>query len=234
MIAGQIMTKSLHRLAAALVASAALAVPASAATPREMLTFAATSAADRGSAMTLVGNAIVAAQAQLAANPGDREARLQYAVGIGDRARLTKSPADARTARALFETYAAANPNDPEGQLAIASWHLDTVAAGFLATTVLGAKRDVGLAALNRSVALGQGHPFFPGFAAMMRIRLDPHDIAAARRLAEAAAAGTATTPLDAVAKRAAMALLVPLRAGDGKAAATLARRLLPFGRLDG
>lgn len=230
------MTRTSHALfSIALTASAVIPIlPVSSATPREMLTAASSSASDRRTALTLVGNAIAAARTQLAANPADREAQLQYGVGIGDRARLTKSPGDAKMARTLFETYAAANPRDPEGQLAIASWHLDTVAAGFLATTMLGAKRDVGLAALNRSVMLGQGHPFFAGFAAMMRIRLDANDVAAARQLAEAAAVETATTPLDAIAKRAALMLVVPLRAGDGKAAATLARKLLPFGRLDG
>ena len=215
-----------------LAALFATATPAIAASPREMLT-AAAQASDKTAALAQVTQAITATEAQLAANPNDREALLQHAVGIGNRAKLNKSPGDAKTARRLFEAYAGNNPRDPEGQLAIASWHLDTIASGFMATTVLGAKRDVGLAALNRAVQLGQSHPFFTGFAAMMRIRLDPSDVVASRQLAEQAAAAAATTPLDRIAKRDAEQLLIPLRAGDGRAAAALARKLLPFGRIN-
>lgn len=215
-----------------LPAALLLAAPATAATPREMLTQAAFQATDKQSALALVTPAIIATEAQLVADPNNRDAQLQRAVAIGDRAKLTKSPGDAKTARRLFEAYASTNPRDPEGQLAIASWHLDTIASGFLATSVLGAKKDVGLAALDRAVALGQGHPFFTGFAAMMRIRLDARDVSAARALAESAASAEASTALDRIAKRNAEALLIPLRAGDGKAASALARKLLPFGRL--
>ena len=215
-----------------LAALLATATPALSATPREMLTAAAQSS-DKAAALAQVTQAITATEAQLAANPNDREALLQRGVGIGNRAKLTKSPGDAKTARRLFEAYAGSNPRDPEGQLAIASWHLDTIASGFMATTVLGAKRDVGLTALDRAVQLGQGHPFFTGFAAMMRIRLDAGDVATARRLAEQAAAAPASTALDRIAKRDAEQLLIPLRAGDGRNAAALARKLLPFGRIN-
>jgi len=220
------------RLIAA-AAALALAVSASAATPRELLATAALQTPDRKQALALVGAALVAAQGQLAANPNDKEAQLQYAVAIGDRAKLTKSPSDAKTARRLFEAFATNNPRDPEGQFAIACWHLDTVAAGILATTVLGAKKDVGLATLDRAVALANGRPFVTGYAALFRIRADPADVATPRRLAEAAAAAPATTTLDRAGKQAAAAILVPLRAGDGRAAANLAKRLLPFGRLE-
>ncbi|WP_420137605.1 hypothetical protein [Sphingomonas sp.] len=207
-------------------------MPSSAATPRELLTQAAFQTTDKAAALQLVNQALAAAQAQLAANPHDREAQMQRGVGIGDRARLTRSPGDAKTARQIFEAFLAANPRDPEAHLAIASWHLDTVESGFLATTMLGAKKDVGLAALDRAVALGGGRPFFSGFAAMMRIRLNPKDVATALHLAEQAAAAPAPTALDRIAKRQAQALLVPLRSGDGRTAQLLARKLLPFGRL--
>jgi hypothetical protein len=218
--------------AALLVAAVGTAGQSAAATPRETLTQAAFLTSDKAAALALVNQALAAAQAQLAINPHDREAQMQRGVGIGDRARLTRSPGDAKMARHLFETFLAANPRDPEAHLAIASWHLDTVESGFLATTMLGAKKEIGLAALDRAVALGGARPFFSGFAAMMRIRLNPKDVATALRLAEQAAAASATTPLDRIAKRQAQALLIPLRAGDGRTAGLLARKLLPFGRL--
>ncbi len=206
--------------------------PIAAATPREILTQASFQSADKASALALIAQGLAAAQAQLATNPHDKEAQMQRAVAIGDRAHLTKSPGDAKAARHMFESFLAANPNDPEAHLAIATWHLDTVDAGFFATTVLGAKKDVGLSELRKAVALGGGRPFFTGFAALMRIRLDPHAIGDARALAEQAAAAPAPTQLDRIAQRQALALLIPLRSGDGRGAALLARKLLPFGRL--
>jgi len=210
----------------------ALASPLDAATPREILTQASFQTTDKGTALALVNQGLAAAEAQLAANPNDKEAQMQRGVAIGDRAHLTRSPADAKAARHLFEAFLAANPRDPEAHLAIATWHLDTVDAGFLASALLGAKKDVGLAALDKAVALGGGRPFFTGFAALMRIRLDPKNVAAARSLAEQAAAAPAPTLLDRIAKHQAQALLIPLRSGDGRTAALLARKLLPFGRL--
>ena len=56
--------------------------------------------------------------------------------------------------------------------------------------------------------------------------------VAQARRWAEAAASAQTPTPLDMIVKRAAIAILPALRANDGKTAAVLARKLLPFGKL--
>ncbi|WP_294394594.1 hypothetical protein [uncultured Sphingomonas sp.] len=219
--------------AALVVAAAPAPAPAHAATPREILTQASFGTTDKAQALTLVKQALAQADAELKADPGDREAVLQHGVALGYRARLTRSPADAKAARALFETYAATSPRDPEGQLALATWHLDTVEAGFFAFTMLKAKKEVGLAALNRAVALGGNRAFFPGFAALLRIRLNPKDVAGARQLAERALAGSTNSALDRLARRDAEAVLVPLRNNDGAAAAQLARKLLPFGRLD-
>jgi len=213
-------------------AALALASPLTAATPRDILTQASFMTTDKQTALALINKGLAAAEAILAANSDDKEAQMQRGVAIGDRAHLTRSPGDAKTARRIFETFLAANPNDPEAHLAVATWHLDTVDAGFFATTVLGAKRDIGLAELDRAVALSGGRPFFTGFAALMRIRLNPADVATARTLAEQAAAAPAPTALDRIAKHQAQAILIPLRSGDGRTAALLARKLLPFGRL--
>ncbi len=210
------------------------AAPVAAATPREMLTQAAFQATDKDVALNEVRQAITVAEAQLAANPNNYEAQMQRAAGIGYRAKLTRNVTDARTSRRLFDALAAANPRDPEAQMLIAGWHLDAIAdlGALLAGAGLGARRSIGTDALDRAVAMGRNRAFFPGIAALMRIRLDPHDVDGARSLAERAAALDTPTPLDRLAKRDAEAVLIPLRAGDGKAAAALARRLLPFGRL--
>ncbi len=210
----------------------ALASPAVAATPRDILTQASFQTTDKATALSLINQGLAAAQAILAQNPQDKEAQMQRGVAIGDRGHLKRSAGDAKAARQIFETFLAANPRDPEAHLAIATWHLDTVDAGFLAATVLGGRKDVGLSELDKAVALGGGRPFFTGFAALMRIRLNPNDVSAARSLAEQAAIAPAPTALDRIAKHAAQQVLIPLRNGDGRTAALLAKKYLPFGRI--
>ena len=214
------------------IAAAAIAAPGQAATPRDLLTQAAFQSTSKPQALGYVTQAVSQSEAILATRPNDREGLLQHAMSIGYRATLTKKPADAKASRKMFEALVASNPRDAEFQLAIGGWHLDCVAAGVLAATVLGCKKDIGLDGINRAVASGGDRAFFKGIAAMMRIRLDRDDLAPALALAQQAAVAPAPTNLDRIAKRAAEAMLVPLRAGDGKAAAALARRLLPFGRL--
>jgi hypothetical protein len=205
-------------------------------TPRDLLTTAAFQTSDKNKALALIGRAIAASDTILAAHPGDREATLQRGIGIGYRAKLTRSRSDAEASRQIFEGLAARNPNDAEAQMVLAGWHLDAVdqLGGMTARLILGARAQLGDQALARALALGGGRPFFTGLAAMMRIRQSSPDIALARRLAESAATAPTSTPLDGLMKRAAAAILPALRANNAKAAATLARKLLPFGQLGG
>ncbi len=227
------MTKNLLR--PAIICMAALAPAAALAeTPRDLLTAAAFQTTGKAKALALVGQAITASDRILAARPGDHEATLQRGVAIGYRAKLTRSRSDARASLGIFEGLAAREPRDAEAQMVLAGWHLDAIEqlGGFMARTALGAKAQVGEAALTRAVALGGQRAFYPGLAAMMRIRADSGDVAEARKWAEAAALGQTPTPLDTLMKRNAIAILPALRAKDGKAAAALARKLLPFGRM--
>jgi hypothetical protein len=203
-------------------------------TPRELLTVAAFEAPDKRAALALVQQAITAADRILAAHPGDHEATLQRGVGIGYRAKLTRSRSDARASLAIFEGLAARDPRDAEAQMVIAGWHFDAIEqlGAMVARAGLGARSDAGEAALNRGVALGGNRAFYLGLAAMMKIRRDPSAVGEARRWAEAAAVAATPTPLDGRMKRAALSILPALRANDGKAAAAIARKLLPFGRI--
>lgn len=203
-------------------------------TPRELLTTAAFQTSTKPRALELVAQAITASERILAARPNDREATLQRAIAIGYRGKLTRSRSDVRASLGVFEKLAAQNPRDPEAQMVIAGWHLGAVdeLGGFIARTALGAKTAAGEAALARAVSLGGDRSFYPGLAALLQIRNDPKDIALARRWAEAAATGQAATPLDALMKRAALSVLPSLRANNGKAAAELARKLVPFGKI--
>ncbi len=226
------MTMRHLALAALLLASATPAM----ADLRDDLTQTAFVTTDKAAAIAQLQQALRTADGLLAAAPGNREATLQRGVALGYRAKLTRNRADAVATKKIFEQLVATNPRDPEAQMLLATWHLDAVdqLGGFLAKTALGARRDVGEAALNQAVALSGGRPFFTGLAALLRIRLDPGNVAAARTLAEAAARAPAVTALDRLMKRDAALILPILQRGDGKAAAALATRMLPFGRLAG
>jgi hypothetical protein len=220
-------------LCAAVSAAAFLPGPAAAATPRETLTQAAFAARDKPAALARIAEAEAAVNAVLARQPRDREANLLAAMAIGYRAKLNKGRSEAVEAGRRFAALAAANPADPEAQAALGAWHLDAVTTlgGMMAGVALGAKKAAGLAAMDRAVALGGSRAMFPGLSALMRLALDPADPKAVP-LAEAAAKGTTPTALDGIMQRAAAAVLVPLRAGNSKQAAALARQLLPFGRI--
>ena len=222
-------------IAASALTFMAIGAPAALAqTPRELLTAAAFQAPNKAAALELVQQAIAAADRTLAAHPGDNEATLQRGVGIGYRAKLTRNRADARASLAIFEGLAARDSRDAEAQMVIAGWHLDAIEqlGSLVARAGLGARSDVGEAALDRGVALGGNRAFYLGSGALMKIRRDPGAVAQARRWAESAANAATPTPLDVRMKRAAEAILPALRANNGKAAAALARKLLPFGRV--
>jgi hypothetical protein len=223
-----------HSFAAAVAVVIVSAAPAYAATPREDLIRAAFATHDKGQALALVDQAIASSQSILAQSPGDREAKLQQALGIGYRGQLKRSPTDAKTAHGLLQSLASTDPRDPEAQIAVAGWHLTAVGdlGNFLARTVLGASRDAGMTALDRAVALGGNRAFFAGYAALIRIKLDSSDTATPLKLAQRAASAPAPSPIDRVMQRAAQRIVPMLQSGDGAGASRLAKQLLPFGTL--
>jgi len=225
------MNVLIRGVAAAVITIAATA-NVGAATPRDTLIRAAFMTQDKSQALTLIDQAYAQTKATLAQSPGDKEAKLQRALAIGYRGQLRRTLGDAKAAHAAFVALAAANPRDPEVQIALAGWHLTAVGdlGAFLARSVLGASRAAGMTSLDQAIALGGNHAFFPGYAALIRIRLDPSEVAPALQLAKQSAGDQATTSIDRILQRAAIRLLPLLQAGDGKAASKLAGQLLPFG----
>jgi tetratricopeptide (TPR) repeat protein len=209
-------------------------VPAAAETAREILTTAAFSPSDKATALARIDRAIKSTDAVLAHDPDDREASLQRALAISYRGKLNRNRSDILVARRGFEAAIASDPRNAEAHMALAGWHLGAIIelGPFMARTLLGARKETGLQALDRSLALGGDRAFFPALASMHRIQLDPSNVAGARRLAEAAVKARAETPLDRLMQKEAATLLESLRKGDGKAAAQTAKLLLPFGRL--
>lgn len=223
-----------HRIIWAAAAATACIAAAPAASPRDTLVRAAFLTHDKAGAMALIDGAYQQTQATLAANPGDKEAKLQQALAVGYRGQLKRSAGDAKTTRDALAALAKTYPRDPEVLIAYAGWHLSAVdqLGPFLARTVLGASRDTGLATLDRAVALGGNRAFFPGYAALIRIRIDPKDTRTAAALADRAIATAAPSPLDRITQRAAQRIAPALHAGDGAGAAATAKTLLPFGTI--
>ena len=211
-----------------------IASPAAAENARELLMNAAFTPSNKATALGRIDQAIKSADAAVARNPGAQEGRLQQAVAISYRGKVTRSRSDLMAARRGFEAAIASDPRNAEAYLALAGWHLGVVidVGPFLARTALGASRAKGLEALERSLALCGDHAFFPAVASMLRIQLDPKDVGGAQRLAEAAIKTGAPTPIDRVMQRQAATLLPSLRTGNGLVAAETAKLLLPFGRV--
>lgn len=219
----------------ALIAAVSIwGAPLAAATPRQMLIEAAFQARDKAEALAQIAEASNGAAALLAADPGNRDAAFVQAMALGYRAKLTRNRRDAMGARKQFEQLAATNPRDAEAVAAVGTWHLDSVLdlGGLLAGMAIGAKKATGLAMTDRAVALGGNRAMFPGLAALLRLSIDPAD-PRGRALSEKASAAAVVLPVDRIFQRSAAAILVSLKAGDDDATQKLARRLLPFGRLD-
>jgi len=208
--------------------------PVAAQSAREILTQASFSDSDEASALRRVTTAYAVAGSALTRKPDDREAQLMRATALGYRAKLTGNRADAIAARRQFEAMVAQNPRDAEAQLALGAWHVGAVKklGSIVGRAAVGAQRSVGLASLDRAVALGGDRALFTGLSALLRLELDPRD-PRGRALAETAARGGVTTPIDRILQRAATMILTPLRTGDTQATRKLASQLLPFGRFD-
>ncbi len=209
------------------------AAPVVAQTPRDLLTQASFGDRDRAQAMRRIEAALASTDATIRRTPGDVEAMVIRATALGYRAKLTGSRSDATASRKQFEALIAANPRNAEAQLGLGAWHLATInkAGTLLARAVMGANRGAGNRALDTGVALGGNRAFFPGLAALFRLKSDPAD-PRGRALAEIAAKAGTPTALDRVLQRAAAAVLIPLRAGNAGAVRATAEKLLPLGQV--
>ncbi|HEX8484741.1 MAG TPA: hypothetical protein VF643_05090 [Sphingomonas sp.] len=215
--------------------AAAWAVPLAAESPREMLVNAAFNDRDKAQAIARIERAHEGASARIGHAPNDQDALLVQATARGYRAKLTGNRGEAIATRKMFEALVARFPRNPEAQVALGAWHVGLVAkfGGIASRIAVGAQKGIGLTALDRAVALGGDRAMFLGLAGLLRLELDPGDPRAIQ-LTEAAVRGSTPTAIDRLVQRAAVAVLVPLRRGDRKAAQKLAERVLPLGQFGG
>ncbi|RMB36096.1 hypothetical protein C8J47_1622 [Sphingomonas sp. PP-F2F-G114-C0414] len=208
------------------------AIPARAETPRELLTQAGFVDRDRGVALARIDKAAAAAGQALSRSPNDAEAAIMQAMANGYRAKLLGNRSQAIAARRQYEALVTRYPHNAEAQAALGAWHIGVIAklGRFVGRAVAGAQKATGFDALERSVALGGNRAMFAGLAGLLRLELDPNDVRG-RALVETASRAPTPTAIDGYVRKAAMAVLVPLRAGDATATKALADKLLPFGQ---
>jgi hypothetical protein len=231
------ISKMLRKFMVAAVAAASLvgSTMADAGSPRDNLTHLAFTVHDKSAALAGIATADAAASAALARTPSDREAMMVRAMATSYRAQLGHSRADALAAKTMLEKLAASDPKDAEAQAALGGWHIGGVSAlgGMLAGMMLGAKKNVGLAAIDRAVALGGNRAMVAGVAGLLRLELDPSD-GRGRQLVEAATHGSTTTYADKMMQLHAQQMVGILKSGaDDATIKKAASRLLPMGQLD-
>jgi len=199
---------------------------------RDMLVQTAFVVRDRSVALTQLAGVEAAAASTLAKAPGDSEALLSRAMATSYRAKLTHSRSEALSAKAQFEALVAKNPHDAEALAALGAWHLSAVKAlgALVARGGLGARKAVGLDAIDRALAAGGDRALFPGIAGLLRLAIDPGDARGAALIGQAAHAGAAT-PVDRLIQRRAAQLELVLKGGNAKLIQALANRLLPLGQ---
>lgn len=213
---------------------ATASVPASADSARDILVNAAFTSRDKDSALARVNQAVASADAAIRHDPGDLNAKLQRALAISYRGKLSRSRSDVVAARRDFEKIVAADPRNPEAQMALGAWHLAAIIelGPMLARTVLGARTAAGNQAYARALAMDADRASIPALASLQRIQIDPSDIAGASRLAEQSLRTGANSSFDRLMQKQAATLLTVLRKGNGKVAAATAKLLMPFGRV--
>lgn len=188
---------------------------------------------DKAAARALLNQAVAACDAALKARPGDPDATLQRGIAVGYIAKMDRSPGGAKEARRAFETVLVKRPNDPHALAAMGGWHGESVATlgGFLAGTVLGAKKGEAVKFFDRAVA-ASSDPVVSTFYASTLLALDEDNAPRARQLLERAVAARGGDGYELMMQRHAREILVAMAKGGAAAAQEAAARLGPLGTL--
>lgn len=170
----------------------------------------------------------------LAKAPNSIEAQLQKATALGYRAKLSKSPGLAKETRARMEAVVARDPNYGLGWASLGGWHAGAVATlgRFIAGTVLGANPKTAIADFDLAMAKDPRNPVHPAFYGLTLLDLDTANAPRATELLKRVGQMPARDAYEALLKRSTAQVLPLLAAGDVKGAQSMARKLLPFGKL--
>lgn len=189
---------------------------------------------ERDRAKALVDAADHDFDAALALAPNSIDAALMKAQAVGYRGKLAKSPGLAKETRTRLEAVLARDPNNALAWSSLAGWHAGGVATlgKFLAGTVLGASTKVAVADFETALAKDPKNPMQYAFYGLTLLDLDTANAPRATQLLETVAKLPARDAYEGLLKRETAQVLPLLASGDVKGAQTLARRLLPFGKL--
>ena len=189
---------------------------------------------DRDRARALIDAADHDFDAALVLAPTSEEAALMKAQSVGYHGKLTKSPGLAKETRARIEAVLKQNPNNALAWASLAGWHAGAVTTlgKFLASTVLGASTKIAIADFETAIAKDPRNPIHPAFYGLTLLDLSTDNGARATQMLQAVQRLPARDAYENLLKRATAQVLPLLTSGDVKGAQTLARRLLPFGKL--
>jgi len=201
---------------------------------RATLIVASFDTADRDRAKTLVDQADHDFDAALQLAPNDLDVQLQKATAVGYRSKLSKSPGLGKEARSRMEAVLARDPSNGLAWASLGGWHAGAVATlgKFLAGTVLGANTKVAIADFEAALAKDPKNPVHPAFYGLSLLDLSPDNAPRALQVLQMAARDPARDAYEGLLKKAVAQVVPLLTAGDVKGAQTLARKLLPFGKL--
>lgn len=201
---------------------------------RAALIVASFDTTDRDRAKALIDAADHDFDAALALAPSSVDAALMKAQSVGYRGKLSKSPGLAKETRARIEAVLARDPNNGIAWSSLAGWHAGAVTTlgKFLAGTVLGASSKVAIADFETGLAKDPRNPVQYAFYGLTLLDLSTDNGARATELLQTVARLPARDAYEGLLKRETAQVLPLLTSGDVKGAQTLARRLLPFGKL--
>lgn len=201
---------------------------------RSLLSVAAYRTADKARARAICVQAIAILDGVLAKAPRDLDAQLQKGIAIGYIAKLDRSPGGAKEARKFMDAVKAARPNDALAYAALGGWHGESIATlgGFIAGSVLGAKRAEFERNFERALALDPKTPVHPTFYAFTLLALDADNAPKATDLLARAVKLPANDGFEALLKSQAAQVLPLLQKRDIDGARRLAKRLQAFGTL--
>ena len=201
---------------------------------RSLLAIAAYRTADKARALALIDQAGKLASSAMGGNARNVDALLQSAIAVGYRAKLTNSPGDGKMARKMMEQARGLDPSNALAWASIGGWHGESVVTlgGFLAGTMLGAKKGEFIKAFDKALTLDRVNPSFPTFYAFTLLGLDAANAPRARELLSRAVALPATDGFEALLKSKAQQVLPLLQKGDVAGARALVKQHQAFGLL--
>ena len=201
---------------------------------RATLTIAGFQTTDKAAARAAIASAQRDFEAALAKAPGNGEAAIQRAIALGYRAKLDRSPGEAKETRKAMEAVLAKDPGNALANAALGGWHGGAIATlgGFLAGSLLGASRSASERYFAAAIAREPQNIIHPVTYAFTLLDLDADNGPKAARLLRGAVALPVHDAYDMQNRKGAAAVLALLDKGDADGARTLAKKIEPFGNV--